>query len=334
MHSHSGGNAIPPGTTTTDDASAPAIGAIQVSHDMETIFEGADCYPAGKASATASSITPIVSRSSTDRLRNGRVLALTGLVIAGAVGISIGLAPRDIPDVSPRQFATPFSSLASQVDRVSRAPTSIQSVAGPAVPTGRASEAAAETSAGGQSSEQLAKPAVDVESYFKALDAGEYRRAYALMTAENQDATPAAVRFPSRPMTAENQDATPAAVKFPSGPKWAAHEPKLRPTQRLAVKSVLRAHRSRGTMSCNRMGGLDLARCMRPKILHADRQLRNAYYHAVRSGVDRRTLVAYRDQWSTLRRRANSDPRSVTVGFRRLAHQLEVTRTGRRAGDM
>lgn len=80
------------------------------------------------------------------------------------------------------------------------------------------------------------------------------------------------------------------------------------------------------------MGGLDLARCMRPQILDADRRLRTAYHEAVRSGVDRRVLGAYRREWKKLRRRANSDPRGVEVGYRQMARELDSTRDVKRAG--
>lgn len=70
------------------------------------------------------------------------------------------------------------------------------------------------------------------------------------------------------------------------------------------------------------MGGLALARCMRPQILAADRQLRDAYDDAVRAGVERQVLVHYRRQWSIMRQRAISDPRSVAAGYRQMAEEL------------
>ncbi|MCJ8156978.1 hypothetical protein [Sphingomonas sp. LaA6.9] len=265
MHSHSAGNASPAGKT--EYVPGPAIGAMQVSHDMETIFGGADPLPDGEASVAAGSTMLIVSRSSANRLGKRRTLALTGVAIAGVLGISIILAPRGIPDPSPRQIVTP----PSQVDLVSRGPTFVESAAAPAVPSSRVNEAATETS---------------------------------------------------------------PAVKSPTRPRSTTDNPKRKSTQRLATKSAPKAHRSRASTSCKRMGGMELARCMRPQILAADRQLRNAYNDAVRSGVDRRTLVAYHRQWSKLRRRANSDPRSVTAGYRQMAEQLDATRTGGRAGDI
>ena len=78
---------------------------------------------------------------------------------------------------------------------------------------------------------------------------------------------------------------------------------------------------------------MDLARCMRPQILDADLQLRTAYNDAVEAGVERRKLVAYRRQWSKLRKRANADPRSVVAGFHEIVQQLDVARTERRPED-
>jgi uncharacterized protein len=70
---------------------------------------------------------------------------------------------------------------------------------------------------------------------------------------------------------------------------------------------------------------------MRPQVVDADLQLRSAYNDAVRAGVDRRVLVAYRRQWSKLRNKANSDPHSVVVGYRQIAQQLDAARNGRLA---
>jgi hypothetical protein len=98
--------------------------------------------------------------------------------------------------------------------------------------------------------------------------------------------------------------------------KVASNAPKRQAAPRLAAAS------------CGRLGGNALARCMRPQVLAADRQLRSAYRHAVRRGVDRHVLVAYRDDWSSLRRRANSDPRRVTAAYRRMAVRLDAARAG------
>jgi uncharacterized protein len=71
---------------------------------------------------------------------------------------------------------------------------------------------------------------------------------------------------------------------------------------------------------------------MRPQLLDADRRLRDAYYDAIRAGVNRRLLVIYQRQWSSLRSHANSDPRRVTARYRQMAEQLDFARTG--AGDI
>lgn len=85
--------------------------------------------------------------------------------------------------------------------------------------------------------------------------------------------------------------------------------------------------------TCDGMEGMDLARCMRPQILDADLQLRNAYNDAVKAGVKRRELVTHRRQWSKLRKRANSDPRGVLVGFREITQQLDAARISSHPGD-
>ncbi|MBV1688505.1 hypothetical protein KRR38_12670 [Novosphingobium sp. G106] len=81
------------------------------------------------------------------------------------------------------------------------------------------------------------------------------------------------------------------------------------------------------------MNGLDLARCMRPQILDADRELRDAYDDAVRVGVERHVLIAYQRQWSTMRHRAISDPRSVAADFRQMADELNALKADRREDD-
>ncbi|MET0588508.1 MAG: hypothetical protein ABWZ75_08300 [Novosphingobium sp.] len=108
------------------------------------------------------------------------------------------------------------------------------------------------------------------------------------------------------------------------------HKSKDRPKQRLAETRVAKIPRSRDG-SCGRLEGMDLATCMRPQILDADRQLRTAYNDAVRAGVDRRVLANYRRQWSSLRKLAVSDPRDVSLGYRDIAQQLDARRTGQSA---
>jgi hypothetical protein len=95
-------------------------------------------------------------------------------------------------------------------------------------------------------------------------------------------------------------------------------------TKRITAKQVARGDAGK---PCGRLARAALARCMRPQVLAADRQLRRAYRHAVRQGVDREVLVAYRDEWSSLRRKANKDPHRVVAAYRRLAGQLDSART-------
>jgi hypothetical protein len=98
--------------------------------------------------------------------------------------------------------------------------------------------------------------------------------------------------------------------------------------ERLAVTAAANAPVSQARNSCDRLERRDLAWCMRPQLLDADRQLRDAYHQASQTGVDRRVLSSYRRQWSKFRRQANSDPRRVTAGFREMAQRLDAERTG------
>lgn len=111
----------------------------------------------------------------------------------------------------------------------------------------------------------------------------------------------------------------------------ATHKPKLKATQQVA--DLAPKAPSPPAETCNGMEGMDLARCIRPQILDADLQLRTAYNDAARAGVKRRELSVYRRQWSKLRKRANSDPRSVLVGFREMAQQLDAAHAGDNSAD-
>jgi len=75
---------------------------------------------------------------------------------------------------------------------------------------------------------------------------------------------------------------------------------------------------------CGAMRRLWLARCMRPQVLAADRELREAYENAVRAGVDRDMLVAYRNRWNRVRGDAVYDPTYVTATFQQMAHRLDA----------
>lgn len=57
--------------------------------------------------------------------------------------------------------------------------------------------------------------------------------------------------------------------------------------------------------------------------MSADRKLRTAYSHAVRAGVPRHVLVAYRDRWADLREDAVWRPARVAVGYGEMTADLE-----------
>lgn len=168
------------------------------------------------------------------------------------------------------------------------------------------------------SSRQVAKPLPSL-----AVHVAQGYRLPALVQAR-----PVAAGSTSR--TSEVAAKTSATVE-PRPRRLASYHPQHKKTERLVMRPRARMALSPSGLSCERLRGAALARCMRPQILDVDRLLRDAYQDAIRAGVDRRVLIAYRRQWSRLRGRANSDPRSVAIGYRRMAQQLAAERTGRRA---
>jgi hypothetical protein len=68
--------------------------------------------------------------------------------------------------------------------------------------------------------------------------------------------------------------------------------------------------------------------CRRAEVAAADDRLRNAYDEAARAGIDRDVLVAVRNDWARLRRRANRDPAALIRGYRELTGQLYAERRG------
>lgn len=146
-------------------------------------------------------------------------------------------------------------------------------------------------------------------------------------------AEPVPVRVVQATMASEAAIQTATAQSPPrSAPAPASPKPKRKSAPDQVVDS---ATQSAGppVETCDGMEGADLARCMRPQILDADLQLRTAYHEAARAGVKRRELLTYRRQWSKLRKRANSDPHSVLAGFREIAQQLDVARSGSDPAD-
>lgn len=158
---------------------------------------------------------------------------------------------------------------------------------------------------------------------------------------------PQVVPAEPRRMAGDHVATPPAKANAPLQPSRTAYHPKdmprrspavrvvrtRKPTQHLVTTFEASTPAAQAAVPCDRLFGLDLARCMRPQVLDADQRLRDAYQDAVQAGVDRRVLVTYRRQWSKLRGRANSDPRGVTTGYRQIARQLDVARTGQPAGN-
>ncbi len=81
------------------------------------------------------------------------------------------------------------------------------------------------------------------------------------------------------------------------------------------VRGRLVAHRT--WTACQRPAG-----CSRRAILAADERLRQAYSSAVRAGVARPTLIAYRNRWAILRDHEAGRPGRLVDGYGNLAAQL------------
>ena len=62
---------------------------------------------------------------------------------------------------------------------------------------------------------------------------------------------------------------------------------------------------------------------VRPDLMAADRRLRAAYSHAVRAGVPRHILAAYRNRWEDLRQDATWRPQRVAAGYGEMTEDLE-----------
>ena len=68
--------------------------------------------------------------------------------------------------------------------------------------------------------------------------------------------------------------------------------------------------------------------CLRRDITDADDRLRDTYEEAMRAGVDRRLMVAVRDDWERLRHRVNRDPRALIEGYAELNRELRAAIAG------
>lgn len=223
--------------------------------------------PDGETPAKSKATESDANRS--NRSGNNRKLALAGVMIAGALAVSIGLTLRGAPSPPPRQDVKPLPPITSQTNRI----------------------------------------------------------------ASGEAVRPQVVPGTQPSVVGEADAAVPAVVKPRAKPGPATHASKRKSAQPAALAASPATPRSRSGRSCNGAGGLALARCMRPEILDADRQLRDAYHDAVRAGVERDALVAYRRQWSMMRQRAISDPRGVAAGYRQMADELYALQADLRADD-
>jgi len=135
----------------------------------------------------------------------------------------------------------------------------------------------------------------------------------------------------AEPARAPEPSATEPSASGPSKAKTSADAAKATP-----VKSTERAERVKSgakdrrvaetERACARMNRHARARCMRPHILRADREMRSAYASATRAGVDRRTLKSYRNRWSRVLEESNSDPVYVTASLEEMTRRLHAKR--------
>lgn len=167
---------------------------------------------------------------------------------------------------------------------------------------------------------QSAKPLPPIAARTNRIDRGEKAKAQVDLV------TPPGI-------VGEAATASPAVITPHLEPASATRTPQQRSAPRIALRTSTSAPHSRSSRLCDGLSGLDLARCMRPQILDADRELRDAYYDAVRVGVERHVLVAYQREWSIMRHRAISDPRSVADDYRQMADELNALQPDRRADD-
>jgi hypothetical protein len=272
MGVRSGSNAVPPGDT--DEVLGRDLGSRQIRRDMEDIFGAQPRPSAGESSAKAQVITPVIRHSAphdrTRRIPTNRMLALTGMAIAGALVISTVVARYDIHHLGEERdtaSSPPAAQIAQAEPRLISVPKMVFPVAPASLERGRTVEASAAAELRGKSAPTFRDPSP--RSRQRAVTKRQARRA-----------------------------------------QTAVHDP------------------------CDGLDRLDLARCMRPQVVDADQQLRDAYHDAVRAGVDRRVLVAYRRQWSRLRDLANTDPQLVVGSYRQIARELDAERASRPAGDI
>lgn len=126
-----------------------------------------------------------------------------------------------------------------------------------------------------------------------------------------------------------------AVVEERSDPKPAKiATSKHRPASAVTHGSARQEARRNARQPCERLENVDLAWCMRPRLLRADRQLREAYEEAILAGVDRRVLSASVRQWSRWRRKANSDPHGAAVRYQEITEQLRSARSADPYGDI
>lgn len=144
---------------------------------------------------------------------------------------------------------------------------------------------------------------------------------------------------PSRPPAAVPADRLAEAAPAPPVPqraraipaeRKAESQPRPKPESgpaRLATADKSRTAPTRlasrpSRQRCEGMNENREAWCLRPAVLAADRGLRDAYADAIRTGVERSTLISYRKRWARLRNRSSDEPRYLIGSYRALAEEL------------
>jgi hypothetical protein len=123
----------------------------------------------------------------------------------------------------------------------------------------------------------------------------------------------------SQPVAAQPAAPTPVETAVPASVRPVP--PRTRESDRATT-----ARKPAAPTRCSRYASQ--AWCLRRDITNADDRLRDTYEEAMRAGVDRRLMVAVRDDWERLRHRVNRDPRALIEGYAELNRELRAAIAG------
>ena len=136
----------------------------------------------------------------------------------------------------------------------------------------------------------------------------------------------------SQPVPSQPASAQPAPAQPTTAPPTEATAPQgaqpATPASRQTRESIRRATASKPAAPARCARYASQAWCLRRDITNADDRLRDTYEEAMRAGVDRRLMVAVRDDWERLRHRVNRDPRALIEGYAELTRELRAAMAG------